>query len=75
MSLVDQHYRRGIAKWSGARRVERSEALLSEMREILARKVEASDPHLTSAQVVRRVAECLYRSDRETQRLLSSLDR
>ena len=41
---------------------------------MLAKKIKASEPQLTSAQVERRVAECLYRSDRETQRLLSSLD-
>ena len=42
---------------------------------MLALKIKASDPLLTSAQVERRVAECLYRSDREAQDLISPLDR
>jgi len=74
VSPVEEQYRREIATWSGARRVERSAGLLSEMREMLAKKIKAREPQLTAAQVERRVAECLYRSDREAQRLLSSLD-
>ena len=41
----------------------------------MARKIRVSEPQLTPAEVVRRVAECLYRLDREVQRLLSSLKR
>ena len=41
----------------------------------MARKIRVSEPQLTPAEAVRRVAECLYCSDREVQRLLSSLKR
>ncbi len=41
---------------------------------MLARKIVASNPQLAPPEVTRRVAEQLYRSDRETLRLLSLLD-
>ena len=41
---------------------------------MLARKVAAGNPELAPSEVARRVAEHLYRSDRETLRLLSLLD-
>jgi hypothetical protein len=74
VTSVEEQYRRGIGSWSGVQRVDRSANLLSEMREMLARKIRAREPRLTPSQVTRRVAECLYRSDRETQRLLAMLD-
>ena len=74
MSGVEEQYREAIASWSGLRRVERSADLFSEVREMLARKIVAADPHLAPPEVTRRVAEQLYRSDRETLRLLSLLD-
>jgi hypothetical protein len=42
---------------------------------MLAIKVLASEPGLTPGEVAKRVAECLYRSDAETLRLLSLRDR
>lgn len=42
---------------------------------MLAIKVLASEPGLAPAEVAKRVAECLYRSDAETLRLLSFRDR
>ncbi len=74
MSGVEVRYREAIANWSGLRRVERSADLFSEVREMLARKIVASDPQLAPSEVTRKVAEHLYRSDRETLRLLSLLD-
>ena len=41
---------------------------------MLVRKVVAGNPQLAPSEVTRRVAEHLYRSDRETLRLLSLLD-
>ena len=41
---------------------------------MLARRIRARDPHLTAFEVKKRVAEQLYRSDREALRLLSKLD-
>lgn len=75
MDVVEERYRAKIATWSGTRRVERSAGLLSEVREMLTRRIVASEPRLAPPEVARRVAECLYRSDRETLRLLSLLDR
>jgi hypothetical protein len=54
--------------------VRRSAALLGEMKSILARKIAAADPSLDRAGLERRVAECLYRTDREARRLLDLLD-
>jgi hypothetical protein len=72
---IEGSYREAIATWSGRRRVERSASLLSEVREMLAIKILASEPGLAPAEVAKRVAECLYRSDAETLRLLSYSDR
>ncbi|MXX61948.1 MAG: hypothetical protein F4112_04525 [Holophagales bacterium] len=74
MKGVEEQYREAIGGWSGRRRVERSQDLLSEVREMLARKVVAREPELTPSEVRRRVAEQLYGSDRETLCLLSRLD-
>lgn len=74
MEGTEERYREEIGGWSGRRRVERSQDLLFEVREMLARKVVAREPELTRSEVRRRVAEHLYRSDPETLRLLSMLD-
>jgi hypothetical protein len=74
VSEVEQHYRSEIGRWSGQERVRRSAALLAEMKSILARKIAAADPSLDRAGLERRVAECLYRTDREARRLLDLLD-
>lgn len=41
---------------------------------MLARRIVAREPELAASEVRRRVAEQLYRTDRETLRLLSRLD-
>lgn len=74
MSRIEKTYREEIARWPGYRRVERSAALLSEVREMIARRVLAQEPGLGPDQVARRVAESLYRSDKEALRLLALLD-
>ena len=74
MKGIEEQYREAIGSWSGRRRVERSQDLLSDVREMLARKVVAREPELARSEVTRRVAEHLYRSDGETLRLLSRLD-
>ena len=74
MNDVEWQYREAIAGWSGRRRVERSCELFREVREMLARKVLAEEPGLTPHAVRRRVAAQMYRTDRETMRLLALLD-
>lgn len=74
MDAIEREYRRRIGEWSGQERVARSIALFEEVRAMLQRKILASEPDLDEATVKRRVAECLYRTNPETQRLLSLLD-
>lgn len=74
MKGVEEQYREAIGGWSGRRRVERSQDLLTDVREMLARKIVAREPELAPSEVTRRVAERLYGSDPETLRLLSRLD-
>lgn len=74
MTRVEEEYRKAIAGWTGCQRVERSEQLFVEVREMLVRRILARDPQLTSFEVNKRVAEQLYRSDPEALRLLSKLD-
>ena len=74
MKGVEEQYREAIGGWSGRRRVERSQDLFAEVREMLARRIVDREPELTPSEVRRRVAEQLYRTDRETLRLLSRLD-
>lgn len=74
MKGVEKQYREAIGGWSGRRRVERAEDLFTEVREMLARRIVDREPELTPSEVRRRVAERLYRSDRETLGLLSRLD-
>ena len=74
MKGVEEQYREAIGGWSGRRRVERAEELFAEVREMLARRIVDREPELAPSEVRRRVAEHLYRSDRETLGLLSRLD-
>ena len=74
MSEIESQYRREIGGWSGQERVQRTADLLAEIQNVLSRKIKAADPSLDSATLRRRVAECLYRTDPETQRLLARLE-
>lgn len=74
MNGVEEQYREALAGWSGRRRVERSQDLFVEVREMLTRRIVAREPELAPSEVRRRVAEQIYRSDGETLRLLSRLD-
>jgi hypothetical protein len=75
MDTLESTYRERLGEWTGARRVARSISLLGEVCAMLRRMVEASDPALDEREVRIRVAECLYRTDPETMRLLSLLRR
>lgn len=74
MKGVEEQYREAIGGWSGCRRVERSQDLFADVREMVTRRIVAREPELAPSEVRRRVAEQIYRSDRETLRLLSRLD-
>ena len=75
MDVIESTYRQRIGEWSGARRVARSVSLLNEVRSMLRLKIEASHPDLDEREVLIRVAECLYRTDPVTIRLLAQLRR
>ena len=72
---IEKQYRSRLGQWSGQQRVMRTAELFSEMRVLLSHKVSSAHPELDQAEVRTRVAESLYRTDPETQRLLASLDR
>ena len=73
MDELERFYRERIAQWTGQQRVARSVALLEEVRAMLYRKIELSDPSLDDREIRIRVAESLYRTDPSTQRLLETL--
>ena len=75
VSEIERQYRSELGAWSGQQRVPRSAGLFMEMTSVLARKVALSDPGLDERGVQIRVAESLYRTDPEIQRLLADLDR
>ena len=75
MSETEREYRKRLGQWSGQQRVARSAALFEEVRDMLRRRIAASDPDLDERAIRRRIAESLYRTDRQTQALLALLDR
>ncbi len=75
MSRIEKEYRQRLGRWSGQQKVARSAALFGEVREMLRRRIEASEPGLDEREVRRRIAESLYRTDRQAQALLALLDR
>jgi len=75
VDALERTYRQRLGEWTGQRRVARSVALLNEVRSMLRRKVEASQPDLDEREVRIRIAECLYRTDAATMHLLARLRR
>ena len=75
MNEVEREYRERLGEWSGQQKVVRSAALFGEVREMLRRRIEASEPGLDEREIRKRIAASLYRTDRQTQALLALLDR
>ena len=73
MEEIERYYREHLGQWTGQQRVARTAALLDEVRRMLSRKIELSNPELDEREIRLRVAECLYRTDSSTQKLLSTL--
>lgn len=74
MIEVEQEYRRELGKLTGRQRVALSAGMLAEVCAMLRKRIELAEPHLSEQEVRLRIAETLYRTDRDAQRLLSSLE-
>jgi len=73
MNSLESFYRERVGEWTGQQRVARTASLFEEVRAMLYRKIQLSNPSLEEREIRIRVAESLYRTDLSTQDLLRVL--
>ena len=73
MTEIERAYYKGLARWSGQRRIARCESLLAEVRAMVRRRVEEENPGLDDRQLDVRVAYAMSGSDPRMRELLGRL--
>ena len=66
---IERLYRQRIAEQSGREGVARVEALFAQVRDMLRRRFAAAHPEISERALRKQVAQALYRTDRQAQRL------